>query len=215
MEQKIKDGLTLEAALEQYEPMVHHFANAANTNYVCNKEDLEQEGRMAIIKAFETYDPGKGTCFTTWVQHHIKGAILDFQKHNLSCLSGGCYLQQVMRDLGPEATLEDYQKRNMRTNTIQAMGYINNTFAVSNYDELEIVSDNAINLDFTFQLVDWRSYLSEEEIYIVENYYGFNGEPQTFEVIGEHIGVSRKTASNKLKAALNKLRKIPGIEYYA
>ena len=73
------------------------FVNAAKVNHVCSEEDLCQEGRMAIVVAYRNFDPDHGASLTTWVYHMIKSSIIEYQKHHLSVLSGGAYLQGILR----------------------------------------------------------------------------------------------------------------------
>jgi RNA polymerase sigma factor (sigma-70 family) len=211
----VVDGITLEEALKRYEPMVHRFANSAHTNHVCSKEDLVQEGRMAIVMAFRNFDPSKGASLTTWTYHMIKDSILEYQKQHLSILSGGAYLQSVLRKAGHDASLEEIMEFGVSKKTAIAATYVKDSFSTVDYDELStVVGDSGLE-KFDTDSLDWQSYLNEDEIFAVGNFYGFFGQRLTMQQIGERLGKSRKSISYMINKAIVKLRHVEGIEEYA
>ena len=211
----VVEGITLEEALKKYEPMVHRFVNTAHTNHVCSKDDLVQEGRMAIVVAFRNFDPDKGASLTTWTYHMIKDAILEYQKHHLSVLSGGAYLQSILRKAGEDATIEEIMEFGVSKKTALAATYIKESFSTVDYDELSgVVGDDGFEKRGLEDL-DWQSHLSKPEIFAISNFYGFNGKRMTMNEIGQKLGKSRKSVSYMINKALVKLRHIPGIELYA
>lgn len=209
------DGITLEDAIEQYEPMVHYFVNTARTNHVCSREDLCQEGRMAIVVAFQNFDPAKGASLTTWTYHIVKDAILEYQKKHLSILSGGTYLQGILRRAGQDATVEEIMEFGVSKKTALAATYIKDSFSSADYDELaNVIGSDGIE-DFGIESLDWKKPLNETEVYAVGNFFGFNGQRMTMQEIGEKLGKSRKSVSYLIKKAICKLKHLPGIEDYA
>lgn len=211
----VVEGITLEEALKKYEPMVHRFVNTAHTNHVCSKDDLCQEGRMAIVIAFQNFDPNKGASLTTWTYHMIKDAILEYQKQHLSVLSGGAYLQSVLRKAGHDASVEEIMEYGVSKRTALAASYVKESFSTADYDELStLVGDDGFEA-CALDSFDWKSYLTEAEIFAVGNFYGFNGDRMTMQEIGEKLGKSRKSVSYMINKALNKLKRVPGIEEYA
>ena len=209
------EGLTVDDALEKYEPMVQKSVNGANMNYVCNREDLVQEGRMAVVLAFQSYDPEKGASLTTWTYHRIKDAVAEYQKQNLSVLSGGAYLQNALKKVGPDATIDELVESGVSRKTALAVTRFKDSFATADFDELE----NMIGADGvrsqTVESFNWQDYLTEPEIFAVGHYFGFNGEHMTMREIGKHLGKSRKAVSYMINKAIVKLRHVPGIEAYA
>ncbi len=209
------NGLTVDEALVKYEPMVHRIVSGASTSVVCTYDDLAQEGRMAIVVAFQNYDPSKGASLTTWMYCMIKDAIAEYQKQNLSILSGGSYLQNVLRKAGQDATTEEIMEFGVSKKTAMAATQLKNSFAAADYDSLETYL-GAEDMDHTsLDALDWRSCLTPTEQYVVGNYYGFNGQRQTMTEIGKALGKSRKSISYMLNKAIVKIRHIPGIEEYA
>lgn len=53
----------------------------------CEFEDLEQVGRIALMKAAQKYDPNKGCKFSTYAYYYIKGNITRTIHENVSILS--------------------------------------------------------------------------------------------------------------------------------
>lgn len=217
MENKRIDGLTVEEMLVKFEPMIYKVVNSAKTNTVCNAEDMVQEGRLAIFKAFRDYEADRKIAFSTVAHKYITTAIVDYQKKHLSILSGGSYLQEIMKKAGPDATKEDLLAMGLRQNTVHAASYIKDSFATVEYDTL--YDSPAVEDDFIDRLAlksfDWRQYLDEREIFVIENHFGFNGEALPSTVIGRILGVHRKTVINILNRALNKIRRAPDIGDYA
>lgn len=209
------EGVTLDEALKKYEPMVHRFVNSAKTNHVCSHEDLCQEGRMAIVVAFRHFDPEHGASLTTWMYHMIKSAIIEYQKKHLSVLSGGAYLQNILRKAGQDASVEEIMDFGVSKKTALAASYVKSSYSTENYDELSsFVGEDCFEAS-DVESLPWRKYLNEQEIFAVGNFYGFGGEKMTMQEIGDHLGKSRKAVSYMINRALVKLRKIEGIEDYA
>lgn len=209
------EGITLEDALKKYEPMVHRFVNQAHTNSVCDKEDLCQEGRMAIVIAFQNYDPEKGASLTTWTYHMIKDSILEYQKQHLSILSGGAYLQGILRKAGQDATVEEIMEFGVSKQTALAATYVQDSFSSVDFDELSTIMGESGLENCAIDSLPWRDYLNETEAFAIGNYYGFNGPRMTMQDIGKALGKSRKSVSYLINKAIVKLRRIPGIEEYA
>jgi RNA polymerase sigma factor (sigma-70 family) len=211
----VVEGITLEEALKKYEPMVHRFVKTAHTNHVCSKEDLCQEGRMAIVIAFQNFDPSKGASLTTWTYHMIKDAILEYQKQHLSILSGGAYLQGILRKAGQDASIEEIMEFGVSKKTALAAAYIKESFSSVDFEELStMVGEDGFEKQ-ALESFDWRSHLTEQEIYAVGNFFGFNGPRMTMQEIGQAMGRSRKSVSYMINKAIVKLKHVPGIEEYA
>ena len=50
------------------------------------------------------------------------------------------------------------------------------------------------------------SGLSEREVYIINCYFGINGEPMTLEMIGEDIGLTKERVRQIKESAIRKVR---------
>ena len=64
------------ALLIKYERLCHKLARKfAFTAPSHQHEDLVQEGRIAVLKAVQTYETGHGAIFLTWCYYHVRGSI--------------------------------------------------------------------------------------------------------------------------------------------
>lgn len=229
--------MTMDEAVEHYEKMVHKFANLMTTNTVCSYEDYVQEGRMAIVNAYISFSPEKGASFSTWVYNMIKGAMLDYQKNHLTFVTGGTYLYQgiknvekrhdIHEDVGYFSRVDDYdvealvhrlvEEESMSLATARlAYEFRDQAFAID-CDVCGAIDHNAkLGVKKTDGLMDLLAkYLTDEEMSIIENYYGFKEQKLTMSNMGAVMGKSRKSMSYAINKTLMKIRHIPGIEEYA
>jgi RNA polymerase sigma factor (sigma-70 family) len=211
-----RDNDRMLVILDQYDKMVHKFVREAATNAVCDPEDLYQEGRLAIIKAYDSYDDSKEASFNTWAYHCVKDAILEYQKQHLGFLSGGAYLYGAMKKAGKDATIEDLMELGLSKKTALVSTYFN--MKPAQYGECFNMADPKQKAQLeeleTFKL-DYRKYLTEKEIFAIEHYFGLRyADAITMEEIGKHLGKSRKAVSYLINQAIVKLRHINGIEMY-
>lgn len=213
---KLIEGLTVEETIAKYERLVHKAVHAAKANTVCSYEDMVQEGFLAIVEAFDRFDEKKGVTFSTYVYTYVHGRILDYQKKHLSVLSGGHYLQGVLRKIGPDVKDDDLRAMKCSEETIQAAKYINQNFSSVGYEEIEYLVSEKDDLrdNILIGFFNWRKYLTDEEILVVEKHFGFGCEAIPNTEISKIIKRSNKSVANTLKRALRKLRQVPGVEDY-
>ena len=231
---------TVEQALEQFDDMIWYFIHKVETktNAVCDVEDLYQEGRIAIMLAHASYDVKHEASFTTWVHLKIKYAILNYQKENLSALSGGAYLYQAMRNLeknGDDITVENLvKKQKLSRSTASAINHYKLSFnpvgygvnCVIPYQDIDtgamekIEWENRVDPNdcfesvYGFHLDNYKDILTKIEYFILSNYFGFENE-MTMNEIGQQLNMSRKAVAYTMNKALKKLRDIDGIADYA
>lgn len=195
--------ITVEEALEKYEHMIYELVQNRPQTAVCTYDDLVQEGRMAIVEAYNSYNPQYGTKLGTWTWRRISNALSEFQKKNLMCVSGGASRYQKIKNL--EASETDAIDQRLRE-----------SFNTKNLDELsQVIGADDVEKN-EFSDFNWRSYLNDEEIFVVEHHFGFNGEsPLSLKDIGILMGgKSRKAVDYILDKAIVKLQCIPHIEDY-
>ncbi len=63
--------------IKSYQPLVFKLAKQINSDQGMIM-DLIQEGNIGLIDAVDSFDPERGTKFTTFALYHIRGRILDF-----------------------------------------------------------------------------------------------------------------------------------------
>jgi RNA polymerase sigma factor for flagellar operon FliA len=73
------DPETRAELLSQYIGLVHHTVRgiAARVGDAVEFEDLVGAGSLGLVRAFEGFDPSRGTAFTTYATQRIRGAVLD------------------------------------------------------------------------------------------------------------------------------------------
>lgn len=73
------DPETRAELLSQYVGLVHHTVRgiAARVGDAVEFEDLVGAGSLGLVRAFEAFDPARGTAFTTYATQRIRGAVLD------------------------------------------------------------------------------------------------------------------------------------------
>lgn len=201
--QSIGTPTTPEEALEKYEEMVYRLVKAYPNCTVCSTEDMVQEGRCAIVDAFNTYDPTYNAQLGTWTYRRIKDALANFFKKNSRCLSGGATLYQKIKN------------REVCDNAVAQR--LKESFITQDIDELvNVVGDEDVQMESArgFGGFNWREYLTEDEIAVVEYKFGFRGDgPLRPKEIGQRMGGrSAKAIEYIWHQALPKLQCIPGIE---
>lgn len=206
--------ITLEEALVKYEPIVRKFAGQARQNNVCSYDDLVQEGRMAIVTAYRTHDPEKSS-LTTWTYINVRDAIREYQKQHLPALSGGAHLYSLMQKVGENPTVDDIMALGIRKDTAVALKNAKESYSTADFDELSGIIGKDDAYDDDTESFQWRQHLDEDEIFIVDRYFGFSGEKLNMGEIGDIMGRSRKSVGYALSKALVKLRKTARIEDFA
>ncbi|ATW62826.1 RNA polymerase sigma factor [Synechococcus phage S-CBWM1] len=73
------DKRAIEEVILQWMPLVHKMANKYGWLAQANqKDDLVQEGRIAIMEAIRTYSPDCGTKPATWIWYKVRGKVQGF-----------------------------------------------------------------------------------------------------------------------------------------
>jgi DNA-directed RNA polymerase sigma subunit (sigma70/sigma32) len=120
-----------------------------------------------------------------------------------------------LRKAGQDASVEEIMEFGVSKKTALAANYIKGSFSTVDFDELSsMIGADDVTTE-GIESLPWRKYLNETEIYVVGNYFGFNGEKKTMSEIGAELGKSRKAVSYMINKALCKLRKVPGIQEFA
>lgn len=230
----------LEALIEQYKPMLYQVANnmlnrwgatGDNTNPVCEREDLLQEGCVAIIKAYDSYDDNKKASLTTWVHTQIEWSMMEYMKKNFSQLGSVNHLHAAMqkvKKMGYEPTIENLvefggvSKKTAMASTYaflrpSSAGGASSGLRRKDEDELMKQPEKSYfqkEFEDCFRL-EYEKYLDPKEGKVLASYYGLSGSaPKTMKEIGKDVGKSRKAVSYMIERSLVKLRHQPGIEAY-
>jgi DNA-directed RNA polymerase sigma subunit (sigma70/sigma32) len=133
----------------------------------------------------------------------------------LSILSGGAYLQSILRKAGHDASIEEIMEFGVSKKTALASTYVKNSFSTVDYDELATVVGSDGFERCANESFNWRAHLNESEQFAISKYYGFDGPRMTMGEIGKVMNKSRKSVSYMINKALVKLRHVEGIEEFA
>ena len=66
-----------EELIVSYRPLVYWIAGRIRVNDTELKQDMIQEGMLALIRAADSFDPERGYKFTTYAYHKIHGQIIN------------------------------------------------------------------------------------------------------------------------------------------
>lgn len=175
-------------------------------------EDLVQEGTMGLLRATETFEPGRGVRFSTYSVYWIRAKI---QRH----------LQRIDRDdvpiiSGADMFEDDFGKRRRPRARKISIEHSQEDESVRNLNEiipsdiqdpekvaLEVERDRVIN-EVLNGLVD---ELGDERLKTVIELRLLTDEPQTLSYVGEKLNLSREGArlleAKLLKFAKQRLKK--------
>ncbi len=72
-----RDAATREEIILRYVPLVRYVLNRLSIEIGSEYEDLLSQGLLGLIDAVDKFDPARGTSFSTYAIHRIRGHILD------------------------------------------------------------------------------------------------------------------------------------------
>ncbi|MBQ9377134.1 MAG: sigma-70 family RNA polymerase sigma factor [Schwartzia sp.] len=110
-----KDEAARRRLIRSYQPLV--FKYAAPYRALDNVMDIIQEGTIGLIEAVESYEPKRGTAFSLFAVHRIRGRMKNFLKKegmsDIACIDGmtdpdGIPARELIADSGalPEEQAE-------------------------------------------------------------------------------------------------------------
>ena len=227
----------LEALIEQHTPKILKTVNLTmitwgidNNHPICEREDLIQEGKLAVIKAYDSYQDDKNASLGTWIHNQIEWAVMEYMKANFTGIHGGQYAHNIARKLknqGIEVNTDTLVEAGLSRRT--AVAYLNTCLKPSSAggassglrrkddDELMKQPEKSYfqkEFEDCFRL-EYEKYLDPKESKVLASYYGLCGAtPKTMKEIGKDIGKSGKAVSYMIEKSLVKLRHQPGIEAY-
>lgn len=150
-----------------------------------HREDLEQEGYMALYRAVDGFDPGRGLRFSTYAVHWIRQAFFQHLYNNCSTVRIPVYLHKVMSKVRQGKDVSDLSAK-----VLETARAVNDRHMVpidSVMDPLAPEAPERDTTELTKLLGVAMKGLRERERYLIEQRY-FSG--RTYRDIGDEIGVS-------------------------
>lgn len=148
------------------------------------KEDLISIGTIGLIKAIESYTPGKGTKLATYASRCIENEILMYLR----------VTKKTKRDI----SIHDRIGQDKEGNEITLMEVLKN-------DEIDIVEKLQYHFDKE-KVYRFLSVLDErEQLVIIERFGLLKQKEKTQREIAKQLGISRSYVSRIEKRALTKL----------
>ena len=159
-------------------------------------EDLLGAGRLALVKAIDSYDPAKGVKFESYAITLIRGAMLEFLRRDDWCPRG---VRAAQKRGEPVEAL-----RQVSLETILYEGDSEDLTLLRTLSDREDTPDRRVPERLEARVVRVLvECLPRRERRVVELYYW---EEETFHRIAERIGQSESTAKNLHDGALRHLR---------
>ena len=184
--------------------------------------DLINEGNYGLVTAAKKFDHTKGFRFISYAIWWIKQSILQCLNDNSRTVRLPGNIISKLSKIKKE--IERFEKDNQRSPFDNEVEQINiptctslNTSINEDGDELvNILEDSMFSKPDTLEdeeellrkkeMERAMSGLSEREVYIINCYFGINGEPMTLEMIGEDIGLTKERVRQIKESAIRKVR---------
>jgi RNA polymerase primary sigma factor len=184
--------------------------------------DLISEGNYGLITAAKRFDHTKGFRFISYAVWWIKQSILQSLNEHSRTVRLPANIINKLSKLRKE--VDEFEKKFERTPTtgdeIEMVFYPTVTSLNSSINEdgdelIDVIEDvNSMRPDsqphtqeeIKNQLDRTLSVLSERERFIIECYYGINGQEMTLECIGEEFGLTKERIRQIKEKAIRKLR---------
>jgi RNA polymerase sporulation-specific sigma factor len=172
--------------IENYENLIYQELSNLTATSSCKideseKQDLQQEGRLAVLRAIEAYDKTKNQSFFYFAQKCIKNAMLDWFKKEQKA---------------PTSRFNTYEKKKNNNNDDKDDGdeifftTINFTGKLIHEEDLEKIENI------------FKNTLSERERNVFELFTNGN----SYKEIADALNITEKQVDNALRKAREKLK---------
>lgn len=184
--------------------------------------DLISEGNYGLITAAKKFDHTKGFRFISYAIWWIKQSILQCLNDNSRTVRLPGNVISKLSKLRKE--IEHFEKEHQRLPFESEVDHIdipkctslNITINDDGDELLNIIEDNTFSKPDQFddeelylkkrEMERALSGLSSREIFIINCYFGINGEPMTLEMIGEEVELTKERVRQIKESAIRKVR---------
>lgn len=187
-------------------------------NSVETKQDLYQEGMIALIECYNRYSEDKKVVFVTYALHRVRGKMLDYlrTKDTMSRTSRAKF-KKIDKDFKSNAITLD--EKNSKLHDISGVLTIELQPLAPTAEQAS--SGYTQNCDITGQEANWNEHeqvemkhtvdkiiktttnLTVKEKHVIDNYYF---KEKNFKIIAKELDVQESRISQIHVSALNKLR---------
>jgi len=154
--------------------------------------DLISEGNLGLIKAIQKFDPDKDVKFISYAVWWVRNSMQEFIKKRQACLN----IEKEEDSLN--SPVDTYYLKDSEDDYI-----IKKETVLSNEEDEE---RNELHKNQKKIVDKLLGNLSEREKFIIEQYYGINGEEKNLEEIGNMLGITKERVRQIKACSLTKLR---------
>lgn len=154
--------------------------------------DLISEGNLGLIKAIQKFDPDKDVKFISYAVWWVRNSMQEFIKKRQACLN----IEKEEDSLN--SPVDMYYLKDSEDDYI-----IKKETVLSNEEDEE---RNELHKNQKKIVDKLLGNLSERERFIIEQYYGINGEEKNLEEIGNMLGITKERVRQIKFSSLTKLR---------
>ena len=180
------------------------------------KEELYQTGMVALIEAWNNFDPSKDTSFKTYSYYRVKGSLLDFLRAEDTCSrSTRASLKLIKHDSDTNTFSSDTLTRDQINTAIKRSTIVHQFGSIPNTDKQHNQIDGQLDVEDTSnkylyieaketvkKLLEKCPLTEREQIIVNQHYF----EEKTLLEIGKHLDITESRVSQLHKEALEKLR---------
>jgi len=183
-------------------------------------DDFVSEGVIGLMKAIESFDTNRGLNFTTyaywWVMKSITKTLtrgtLNIPQHRMNLLRRYEDLAKKYTDAGNPPNLKEIAKK-LKVSEKIIVDTVNQSevFFVESHDYWgphghEIEDKIVDNIYFDRIWSKAKKELKHEQIEVIEQRFGFNGEAKTLQEISESMNISKEYVRRLQKSAIEQMR---------
>lgn len=166
-----------------------------------HREDLEQEGAMALYQAVDKFDYRRGLRFSTYAVYWLRQAFLQYLYNHSSTVRLPVYMHKIMSKIRQGRHLSGLSERSIDTARDLST---RSTLSIDEASQLRgPESDSVVAIETSQALRDGLDSLPNRERYLIEQRFFFG---RTYRDLGDQEGVSAERIRQIVKRGLNQMR---------